>query len=304
MTTRTFKPSRVIQPIPEEARRRLKIQSTQERPRYAKVLLSGLGGQGKTAFIGTASKRVIIDGVESQPLSNLLVLEFDPDGDDTFFGMNVVADRVKPVNEQEVLEVLKWLVSSREPDQYDVIAIDPYNRMQDIEGDVVLRVGNALAQNPRQDKELLEIRDYGRLYKRCRDINDFLLAIRKHIIVTCILSFKDKPKDMDKKKENRGQVMSLALDGKMAHILSTQFSVHGIIEKVGSGPNTHTETEFSIYNSEAKTRFRMEQSITDMTFPILLHAMGIEDPSFHKITWIQDEKGFLPAYANINGRAS
>ena len=76
MTTekKIFKPNRTITPLSEELKTRYKIQSTGERNKYVRMLLSGLGGQGKTTIIGTASRRLLINEVETMPNSNVLLL--------------------------------------------------------------------------------------------------------------------------------------------------------------------------------------------------------------------------------------
>jgi len=218
--------------------------------------------------------------------------------------MGAEVDRIQSPSEKELIDVLRFAATSREAEQYDVVALDAYNRLQDIEIDTVLPVGASLSaqrKRPRIDTETMEIQDYQRLNKRCRIINDHIHAIKKHIIVTCIMGFKDHPLDMDKKKEDRKQITSLALDGKTAHLLSTQFSLHGIMTKEGGGVNQTVKTVFSQYNSEAKTRFRMEHDCTNITFPEILEMIGINDPNFNKIQWVQDYKGFLPHIVGRNG---
>jgi len=305
MTTKEFKPSRAITPISDAFRTKYNIQSTRDRPKFVRLLLSGLGGQGKTTIIGTASRRVLIDDEETLPYSNVLLIEYDPDGDDTLVSMGAIVDRIQTPSEKDLIEILKAAATSKEFNQYDVIALDAYNKMQDIEIDTVLPIGNEISakrrSGPRLDKEVMEIQDYGRLNKRLRIINDHLHVIKKHIIVTCIMGFKDHPLEMDKPKEDRKQITSLALDGKQAHLLSTQFSLHGIVSKEGSGSNLHVRTVFSQYNSEAKTRFRMEHDCTNTTFLEIMEMIGIEDPLFKKIQWIQDSKGFLPHLTGRNG---
>ena len=305
-TKRQFVPTRVITPISDDLKKKYKIQSTGDRSKYCRMLLSALGGQGKTAMIGTASRRVLIDDKETMDYSNVLLIEYDPDGDDTIVSMGAVVDRIQSPTEKELLDLLRFAATSKEAEQYDVVAIDSYNRLQDIEIDTVLPVGVALSETRhkgRLDKEVMEIQDYGRLNKRQRVINDHLHAIKKHVIVTCIMGFKDHPKDMNKPKEDRDQIISLALDGKMAHMLSTQFSLHGIMSRKGQGSNIHVDTDFSLYNSEAKTRFRMEHIQNDITFPQILKLIGINDPAFNKIEWKQDNKGFLPYLVGRNGTA-
>lgn len=307
MTTenkKVFKPSRTITPISDDLKKRFKIQSTGDRNRYVRLLLSGLGGQGKTTIIGTASRRVFINEEWTLPYNNVLLIEYDPDGDDTIVSMGAEVDRIQSPTEKELTDALRFAATSKEADQYDVIALDAYNRFQDKEIDTILPVGVELSKKrhrPRIDEETMEIQDYGRLNKRCRVINDHIHAIKKHIIVTCIMGFKDHPLDMDKKKEERKQITSLALDGKQAHLLSTQFSLHGIVSKDGSGSNLHVKTMFSQYNSEAKTRFRMEHDCTNITFPEILNMIGIDDPAFKKVQWKQDNKGFLPYLVGRNG---
>jgi len=305
MTTKEFKPSRAITPISDAFRTKYNIQSTRDRPKFVRLLLSGLGGQGKTTIIGTASRRVLIDNKETLPYSNVLLIEYDPDGDDTLVSMGAIVDRIQTPSEKDLIEILRAAATSKEFSQYDVIALDAYNKMQDIEIDTVLPIGNEISakrrSGPRLDKEVMEIQDYGRLNKRLRIINDHLHVIKKHIIVTCIMGFKDHPLEMDKPKEDRKQITSLALDGKQAHLLSTQFSLHGIVSKEGSGSNLHVRTVFSQYNSEAKTRFRMEHDCTNTTFLEIMEMIGIEDPAFKKIQWIQDSKGFLPHLTGRNG---
>ena len=68
MTTekKIFRPNRTITPLSDELKTRYKIQSTGERNKYVRMLLSGLGGQGKTTIIGTASRRVLINEVENK----------------------------------------------------------------------------------------------------------------------------------------------------------------------------------------------------------------------------------------------
>ena len=304
-TKKVFQPSRAITPISDAFRTKYKIQSTRDRPKFVRLLLSGLGGQGKTTIIGTASRRVLIDDEETLPYSNVLLIEYDPDGDDTLVSMGAIVDRIQTPSEKDLIEILKAAATSKEFNQYDVIALDAYNKMQDIEIDTVLPIGNEISakrrSGPRLDKEVMEIQDYGRLNKRLRIINDHLHVIKKHIIVTCIMGFKDHPLEMDKPKEDRKQITSLALDGKQAHLLSTQFSLHGIVSKEGSGSNLHVRTVFSQYNSEAKTRFRMEHDCTNTTFLEIMEMIGIEDPLFKKIQWIQDSKGFLPHLTGRNG---
>ena len=106
---------------------------------------------------------------------------------------------------------------------------------------------------------------------------------------------------MAKPKADRKQITSLALDGQMAHTLSTQFSLHGIVSKDGAGSNLVVKTSFSQYNSEAKTRFRMEHDCENITFPEILDMIGIEEPAFQKIKWEQDKMGFLPHMVGRNG---
>jgi len=308
MTTtpkRQFKPSRVITPISDDLKKKHKIQSTGDRPKFVRLLLSGLGGQGKTTIIGTASRRVLIDNEWTLPYNNVLLIEYDPDGDDTIVAMRAEVDRIQSPNEKDLLDALRFAATSKEAEQYDVVALDSYNRFQDMEIDTVLPVGNALSAKrrsaPRLDTEVMEIQDYGRLNKRQRIINDHLHVIKKHIIVTCIMGFKDHPLEMDKPKEDRRQITSLALDGKQAHLLSTQFSLHGIVTKDGAGSNLKVKTIFNQYNSEAKTRFRMEHDCDNITFPDIMQMVGIEDPAFKKIEWIQDKMGFLPQYVGANG---
>ncbi len=306
MTTekKIFKPNRTITPLSDELKTRYKIQSTGERNKYVRMLLSGLGGQGKTTIIGTASRRVLINEVETIPNSNVLLLEYDPDGDDTIVSMGAIVDRIQSPSEKDLLEILKACATSKEFEQYDVVAIDAYNKLQDIEVDTVLPVGVAFSaqrKHARIDTEVMEIQDYGRLKKRCRIINDHIGIIKKHVIVTCIMGFKDHPLDMAKPKSDRKQITSLALDGQMAHTLSTQFSLHGIVSKDGSGSNLVVKTSFSQYNSEAKTRFRMEHDCENITFPEILDMIGIEDPTFQKIKWEQDKMGFLPHMVGRNG---
>ena len=307
MTTvkKVFKPSRVITPISDEFKTKYKIVSNGQRPRYARVLLSALGGVGKTSIIGTASRRVLLNDEWTIPHNNVLLLEYDPDGDDTLFSMGAEVDRIQSPSERILLDVLKACATSKEFDQYDTIAIDAYNRLQDIELDTILPEGvrlSATRKHARIDPEVMEIQDYGKLNKRTRVINDALHAIKKHIIVTCILGMKDHPLDAHiKKKEDRRQVISLALDGRQAHTLSTQFSLHGIMTKEGAGTNLLVKTQFSLYNSESKTRFRMDHDHDNITFPKILELIGINDPAFKKINWAHDYKGFLPELVGTNG---
>jgi len=299
MATRTFKPSRQIIPISDNIRAKYKIEPTNQRPKFVRLLLSGDGGQGKTSIIGTASKRTKINDEWTSSHCNVLLIEYDPDGDDTIVSMGAEVDRIQTPTENQLLDILKACSTSEEFNQYDVIAIDAYNRLYDIEIDTSMKTGQTLAKYTRTDLEIPEIQDYNRLYKRGRMINDYIHAIKKHIIVTCIISLKDKPLDMWKEKKDRDQIISLLLDGKMAHLLSTQFSLHGIVTKEGQGKNIHVRTSFSQYNSEAKTRFRMEHTPLDVTFPKILEMIGIQDPSFNKIHWKQDSNGFLSHLGNI-----
>lgn len=302
---RSFQPSRVITPLSDDLKRKHNIQSTGDKPRFARLLLSALGGGGKTTIIGTASRRVLINDEWTLPYNNVLLIEYDPDGDDTITAMGAEVDRIQAPNEKDLLDALRFAATSREAEQYDVIAIDAYNKLQDIEMDEVLKVGigfSAGRHRPRIDTEVMEIQDFGRLNKRHRIINDHIHVIKKHIIVTCIMATKDHPMDAHiVKKEDRRQLISLALDGRQAHILSTQFSLHGIMEMTGSGTNLHVTTNFRLYNSEAKTRFRMEHECEDITFPGILEMIGINDPAFKRIEWKQDSKGFLPQMVNRNG---
>ena len=226
-TTKTFVAPRTIVPIPDHVKDRLKIESGRERSRYIHMLISAVGGQGKTAFIGTASKRVIIDGVETTPYNNLLVVEYDAQGEDTLFDMQVEYDLKKPETMLELENLVQWL-HTNEAEQYDVVAIDAYNAMSDVQYDTVLEVGKKLKSSSTHDEEILELRDYNRFYKRLRVLNKKILALKKHVIITCISQLKDKPSEMAKKKDDRQQIQSLMVEGKMAHLLSTQFSLHGI----------------------------------------------------------------------------
>ena len=294
MTAKVFTPKRQIVPIPNDIKDRFKIEANKAKSRYCHILLSAPGGQGKTAFIGTASRKVTIDGIETIPDSNLLVIEYDPQGDDTLFDMKVTADIVRPDSIQKLTALVQWLHTSA-ADQYDTIALDPYNKMCDILYDNVLAYARQPGrQRTEHDEEILELRDYNRFYRRLREINEKMLSLNKHIIFTCISQLKDKPSELNKPQKDRGQIQSLMVEGKMAHILSTQFSLHGIMERTGAGINVKVETNFSASNSETKTRFRMEALNDNLTFPKLLEIMKIKDKAFSKINWKQDKMGFQP----------
>jgi hypothetical protein len=258
MVAKVFHPSRQIVPISDAIRERYKIESNKKKSRYVHILLSSAGGQGKTAFIGTASRCVTIDGVDTLPYNNLLLIQYDPLGEDTLYDMKAGFDLVTPRSEKELLDVISFINSSQ-ADQYDVVALDAYHKMQEIESDAVLKVGITKTQlshrTTKHDEEILELQDYNRLHKRCNAINDKLISIKKHLIITCIKSLKDDPRDLSKKKEDRKQIISLSLDGKMAHLLSTQFSLHGIMSRTGGGDNIHVETDFTTYKLQRNRTF-------------------------------------------------
>ena len=269
--------------------------------RYARILISGPSGAGKTSIIGTACKKALYKGVLTTDISNLLVIELDPDGDITFKDMGVRPDVVKPTTETELIEILQYLNSDKSS-RYDTVAIDPYNELQWILSRTSLAAGIAEAakgKSPRQhDTEIPELREYLRLYVKARNINNMLLSIKKHLIVTCIMEIKDDPKDMDKAQDKRHKIISLALEGKMAHMLSAAFSIHGILEKEGNGDNIHNTLDFNRFNSEAKTRFKMNHFVEsnkmeNPTFPKLLFSMGIKAPSFNKIQWAKNIQGLF-----------
>ena len=294
MASKVFTPKRIIVPIPDNIKSSYKIESNKAKSRFVHILLSAPGGQGKTTFIGTASRKIILDGVETIPDSNLLVIEYDPQGDDTLYDMKVSCDIVRPTSITELTNLVKWLHTSA-ADQYDVVALDPYNKMCDVLYDDVLTYAKVPGrQKTTHDEEILELRDYNRFYKRLRVLNEVILSLQKHIIFTCISSLKDKPSDMGLKKEDRSQIQALKIDGKMAHILSTQFSLHGIMEREGAGQNIKVATNFTLYNSESKTRFRIQGRHENLTFPDLLGHMKIKDSLFNKINWKQDAMGFQP----------
>jgi len=297
MTTATPKAivkKRAIVPIPDNIKAQYKIEGVAQRSRYIHILISAPGGQGKTTFLGTAAKQILDDKGEGQiPHPNLLVIMFDPFGEDTLIDMKVGYDIVRPRTIQELDNLVKFLHSSG-ADQYDVVSLDAYNKMCEQMYDAVLAHAVTMTQRTPHDQEILELRDYNRFYKRLRVINESMLSLKKHLIFTCISSLKDKPSELHKKKEDREQIQSLMIDGKMAHILSTQFSLHGILERVGGGTNIHVDIKFTEFNSETKTRFRIAGKHTDLTFPGLLDVMKVNDPSFRRIEWKHDEMGFLP----------
>jgi len=285
---------RAIVPIPDNIKAEYKIEGIAQRSRFIHILLSAPGGQGKTTFFGTTAKQILDDNGEGNiPVPNLLVIEFDPFGEDTLIDMKVGYDIVRPKSIQELEYLVKFLHSSG-ADQYDVIALDAYNKMCEILYDAILEYAKTLPQRTPHDLEILELRDYNRFYKRLRVLNESILSLKKHVIFTCIAALKDKPSELWKEKQDRAQIQSLMVDGKMAHILSTQFSLHGIMERRGAGSNIHVDTKFTEFNSESKTRFRIKGTFEDMTFPDLLTEMNLNDPSFRRIKWKHDEKGFLP----------
>lgn len=301
MVEKVFTPPRKIIPINDDRKRINKISSSMGRPRYIHMLLSGLSGQGKTTIAGTASKRALFEDKWTQDYNNIFAFPFDTDGLDTLTSMGVEADRPSrmPETESEIISYLEFL-SSEEANQYDVVLIDNYNELQDIVIKSILKDQIQATQSRNRqtphDPDTLELKDYGKLYRRCKRINNLLLSLDKHIIVTCIAQNKPHPIDAN------AEILSLALEGKMAHVLSAAFSIHGLILKEGSGTNLKVNMKLSEYNTEAKTRFKMPSILVDPTFPGILKAIGIIDRSFDKIKWKKNEQGlYVDSVITLNG---
>lgn len=271
------------------------IKKLDKRPEWLKLLISGPSGQGKTSIIGTAS--YILQGWDEP--RNVLYLEYDPSGSDTFYDMNILIDKVTPDSYSKLTGLLEAIKNNDTP--YDVIAVDPYNGMQTmLEREIIAEETTSQKQNARKgtlhDTEKMELSDYNKLLFRLEKINDLLVALPKHVIVTCITELKPDPLDsVHKKREDKDLVLSLLLDGKMAHLLSAQFSLHGIIRKIGNGSNIETQTQFSLPNSESKSRFRNERTVSNLTFPDLLEEMGIDNSNWD-LKWTRDSKGFVASY--------
>ena len=290
-------PSRSITPripvvIPSNVKASLGIRRITRDIGYLRILISGLSGQGKTSFIGTASY-VLLDSNEP---CNVLDISLDPDGEATIRSMGVAVDVIDTKGAKDhgsLIRILQQL-SSTAYDQYDVVAIDPYNKLQEVEepGIITKGVEDARKHQREHDTEIYELRDYNRLYARCRGVNQLLLGLKKHIIVTCISALKDHPLDINKKEDQRRKITSLALDGKMAHLLSADFSLHGNITKEGSGSNLKTITYLSQFMSEAKTRYRLPSSIENITFPMILKSLGMNTADYDNINWTVDSMGF------------
>ena len=279
--------------IPSNVKRSLGIKRISSEIKYLRILLSALSGQGKTAFIGTAS-HVLIDSTEP---CNVLDISLDPDGEATIRSMGVaveILDRSNIKDHNSIINILKQL-NSKEFDQYSVVALDPYNKLQEIEEPAIIARGVADAQrhNRTHDDEIYELRDYGRLYKRCSLVNQLLLGLKKHVIVTCIAATKDHPLDIHKEEDKRRKITSLALDGKMAHLLSADFSIHGFMSKEGFGTNIKTVTTLSQFQGEAKTRYRLPNTVDNLTFPMLLELLHMDTSDYSDIEFILDTMGFL-----------
>jgi hypothetical protein len=281
-------PPRIITPISDSVKESYKIKSYSTQVRFAKVLIASAPKVGKTSIIGTASRKLIGE----KRLNNLLYVEFDPNGADTFIDMGIDCDVVHPENFNDIIGLLTALHTSNF-DQYDTIGWDTYSIMQDI---IYSDINNISIKDTTKPKnEILEgFRDFNLLYRRCERINKLLLSLNKHIICTAHSATKDNPSDSGKKKEDRRQILSLALDGKMAHLLSASFSVHMILENYGTGNNRDVIAKFFENNTEAGSRFQLPISIPNITFPILLDLMKIPSLQYKRIKWEHYTTGFKP----------
>lgn len=288
--------------IPDETLDKYNIEPISTRPRYAHVLFSGDSGVGKTAIIGTASRHVKINKKLHGETSNLLYLSFDNRGSDTFIDMGVECDIITPTHFENnagknigIMPVLSWLNNNKTP--YDVLALDSYNQMQDLIAREIIGESTTRATSNNRTtthKEGLELADYGILKSRCNRINDLLFSLNKHIIVTSLVTSKVDPLDIvHKERKDKNLIYSLALDGSTAYTLPSQFSLHGIMKRTGSGQNLNVTTYFRLGDTTSKTRFRTESSIENLTFPKLLKEMNLLKDHWD-IDWIRDEKGFLP----------
>lgn len=286
--------------LPDSIITRYDIKPSRSKIDYMRILLSGISGSGKTSVIGTASRNILSD----PDINNVIYFEFDPQGSDTLIGMNVEVDTVHPncytgtTNAQRgIIELLTALRDN--PGDYDVCAIDPYNRMQLIIEQEIIKEEASKSRNIPHSPERMELQDYGTLLTRCERINDLLLQLPMHVIVTCISDGKIDPLDLRKvKREDKDLILSLSLDGRMAHLLSSQFSLHGVMRKVGNATNIKTQTDFEYMNTEAKSRLRLKtSSIENVSFPDLLSEVGIKDSKWDDVKWQRDHRGFTAEWA-------
>ena len=282
--------------IPSNVLKSLTIISGRQRPRYAKILVVSRPKQGKTAFIGTASRRVLIRDDYTAPKNNLIYIECYPGESDTFIDMRLDFDMVQPKSKESLLNFVKELKQTKY-NEYDVVALDPISFLQDIiYKDITDRTDEGGKKRTGIRGEILEgYRDFNLLYREIIEIIDELILLDKHIIVTCHGATKDHPADMLlKNKEDRRQIQSLALDGKIAHLLGAKFSIYMELEKTGSGPNINVQAKFNNIYSEIGSRFNMPESIDNPTFKNILKHAKIDNSLYEDFNWEHTSQGFKP----------
>jgi hypothetical protein len=271
-----------IPKVPDYILKKFRIENEVSVNRFARLLLTGPSRQGKTTIMGTASRNIVINEDESLGYNNLCYIQYDPQGSDTFIDMGVKVDKVEPRNFEELMDFIKFLHTA-DADQYDVVALDTYSFMQSIIGKDLIRPGQEILNG---------FQDFNKLYQRCRRINEELMSLKKHLIIGCHVATKDNPLQGYKAKELRDQITSVALDGKMAHLLPANFSIHATLEKVGEGQNIDVYARMNQPGSDSGTRFRTKPIFINPTFKEFLTAMHLSTRLYNNINWVHDEMGF------------
>jgi len=207
----------------------MKIEKAKDKARWARILLHGASGSGKTYATGTLWR----DGYK------VLHLVVNPAQLDTLDAMGIDYDYVKVTKWAELFDIYLELMKMHQEvgspaatsSRYDVVGIDPISDLQFMGKDAVLKIEKEADRRAALSGEkVMRIDDWGAISDMVRRLIHLFTApsFPYHLVVTC----ESKPDDYLLDGSTRDVP---ALEGRMAQLIPAAFSYVGYthIESLG-----------------------------------------------------------------------
>jgi hypothetical protein len=195
---------------------------------YAKVLVFGPHGQGKTTFLGSAQ--------EDERTSPMLLLDFEG-GTPSLRGLEI--DVVPCTSWKDFMDVHGELTLGRHP--YKSLGIDSVSEIG------MSALLESMTIGSRKDPDVAEQRDYGRAQIQLRRLVRMFRDLPMHVFVTALPKEQDVP--------GVGRVVKPALFGQLADEIPGIFDVVAYLA-LSIDPETNAEVRSLLLKNMAKFRVK------------------------------------------------